>query len=175
IGEEAGRNRLRVARLPADRPGIARTRLPDTPFCPEIRHADVVLDVAVAPEEILPGDGYDDVLKPFRTIEDVHVHAAALGFLVGTALKFGWPREAAERLLAQIVAAPLLAAAPRAPAAHVALAGWLAGTRALVDELAPQWDAVDADWRARWERDRPPFSVAEKGRALGARAAWERA
>jgi acyl-CoA dehydrogenase len=174
IGEEAGRNRLRVVRLPAGRDGVVRTALPDTPFCPEVHHAEVALDVAVAPEEILPGDGYDDALKPFRTLEDVHVHAAALGFLLGTALRFGWPREAAERLLAQIVPAPLLLAAPRAPATHVALAGWLAGTRRLIDELGPCWDAVDADWRARWERDRPLFSIAEKVRALRTRAAWEK-
>ncbi len=173
IGEEAGRNRLRVARVPADRAGVARTALPDTPFCPEIHHAEVVLDVDVAADEILPGDGYDDALKPFRTIEDVHVHAAALGFVLGTALKFGWPREAAERLLAHIAAAPLLAAAPRAPATHVALAGWLAGGRKLLDELAPLWGGVDADWRARWERDRPLFAIAEKARALRTRAAWD--
>jgi hypothetical protein len=174
IGEDAGRNRLRVVRIPADRAGVTRTPLPDTPFCPEVHHAEVALDVAVAPDEVLPGDGYDDALKPFRTLEDVHVHAAALGFLLGTALRFGWPREAAERLLAQIVPAPALAAAPRAPAMHVALAGWLASTRRLVDELAPEWARVDADWRARWERDRPLFAVAEKARALRTRAAWER-
>jgi hypothetical protein len=54
------------------------------------------------------------------------------------------------------------------------LAGWLAGTRRLIDELGPCWDAAPAEWRARWERDRPLFSVAEKARALRTRAAWDK-
>src|SRR5215475_13863930 len=113
VGEEAGRNRLRLVSIPAARAGIVRTALPPTPFCPEIGHAEVALDVEVTPAEILPGDGYDDYLKPFRTIEDVHVHAALLGFLLHTAGRFGWPREASERLLAFLAAAPALAAAPK--------------------------------------------------------------
>lgn len=33
--------------------------------------------------EVLPGDGYDDYIKPFRTLEDVHVHLALGAFLLG--------------------------------------------------------------------------------------------
>jgi len=172
VGEEAGRNRLRVASVPAARAGIVRRALPATPFCPEIGHAEVVMDVELDPAEILPGDGYDDYLKPFRTLEDVHVHAALLGFLVHTAGRSGWPREASERLLALLAAAPALAAAPKRPLAHLALAGWLAATRGLLDELAPHWQRVEPDWRARWERDRPLLSLAEKVRGLRTQAAW---
>ena len=39
-------------------------------FVPEISHAEVELDrVKVSDADVLPGDGYDDYLKPFRTIE----------------------------------------------------------------------------------------------------------
>ena len=42
-------------------------------------------DVAITAHEILPGDGYDRYLKPFRTVEDIHVHAALLGHAIGAA------------------------------------------------------------------------------------------
>ncbi|WP_437615711.1 acyl-CoA dehydrogenase family protein [Sorangium sp. So ce834] len=173
-GAEGGRNRLHAVMIPADRPGVIRTRLPPTPFCPEIDHAEVHLDVAVRPDEILPGDGYDDYLKLFRTIEDIHVLAATLGFVLHTATRFAWPRGAIERLLAQIAPASALAAAPREPAVHLALSGWLAGTERLLADLAPEWAQVDPDWRARWERDQPLLSVAHKARVQRTEAAWKR-
>ena len=49
----------------------------------EIPHAEVGLDrVRVEASAVLPGDGYADYVKPFRTIEDAHVHCALLGYLV---------------------------------------------------------------------------------------------
>ena len=41
--------------------------------------------------DLLPGDGYDIYLKPFRTIEDIHVHAALIGYLVGVARRLEAP------------------------------------------------------------------------------------
>ncbi len=43
----------------------------------------------VADDELLPGDGYDDLLKPFRTIEDTHVLAAAVGWDLAHSLLCG--------------------------------------------------------------------------------------
>lgn len=172
-GAEGGHTRLSAVMIPADRPGVTRTPLPPTPFCPEIGLAEVHLDVEVRPDEILPGDGYDEYLKPFRTIEDIHVLAATLGFVLHTATRFAWPREAIERLLAQLAPASALAAAPREPSVHLALSGWLAGTERLLADLAPHWAQVDPDWRARWERDQPLLSLAHKVRVQRTGAAWK--
>jgi hypothetical protein len=64
----------------------------------------------------------------------------------------------------------LATAPPLAPATHVALAGAIALTRALVDQ-AP-WDTLDPDAFARWKRDRPLLEVAGKARAARREAAW---
>lgn len=171
-----GRNRLALCRIPADRPGVALRELPATPFAPEIPHAALQLHrVQVAAAERLPGDAYERYLKPFRTIEDLHVHAALLGWLVQLARRLGWPRSILEELVLLISAARLLcAAAPDEPTVHVALGGLIAGCRRLLGELAPLWAAADAPTRAFWERDRPLLDVAGKARAQRLEVAWER-
>jgi len=169
--DERGRNRLRLVRVRADAPGVTITPMPAPPFAPEIGHAEVVLDVAVAADDVLPGDGYDDYLKPFRTVEDVHVHAALLGWVLALAERHAWPHELIERLLAVAAALRALAAAPPlAPATHLALAGAIATTRELLDR-AP-WASLDPDAHARWQRDRPLLDVAGRARAARLEAAW---
>ncbi|HUQ06996.1 MAG TPA: acyl-CoA dehydrogenase family protein [Kofleriaceae bacterium] len=170
--DDAGRNRLKLVRVAPGAPGVTITPMPPPPFAPEVAHAEVVLDTRVSPGDILPGDGYTEYLKPFRTIEDIHVHGAMLGWMLGLAARHGWPRELAERLLAAVAALRTLAAAPPlAPATHLALAGAIATTRELV-ERAP-WSTLDPDAHARWQRDRPLLEVAGKARAARLEAAWQ--
>lgn len=159
-----GRNRLVVVKVDPRAPGVTLTEMPPPPFAPEIGHAQVTLDTAVAPEAVLPGDGYDVYLKPFRTIEDIHVHAAVVGWMLGLGERHGWPHDLIERLLAAVATLRQLAAAPPlAPATHLALAGAIAMARELV-ERAP-WDTLDPEALARWRRDRPLLEVAGKARA----------
>lgn len=177
IGEdEAGRNRLKVARVPADAPGVRITPMPEPPFAPEIPHAELALEGApVREDDVLPGDGYEKYLKPFRTIEDAHVHGAALGYLVGVGRRHGWPEATLERLAALITAAQALAAAPPdAPEVHLALAGLLGASEALIREAEPLWERVEAGERARWARDLPLLTIAGRAREARRAKAWER-
>ncbi|HEV8320309.1 MAG TPA: acyl-CoA dehydrogenase family protein [Myxococcota bacterium] len=171
-----GRHRLRALVVEAHRPGIHVTPLPPTPFAPEIRHASIELDnVRVAAADLLPGDGYDRYLKPFRTIEDLHVLGASVGYLLGAARRYDWPRETAEEGCALAAAVRGLAPAleePLAPALHVALAGVLGTVRPWADRCAPLWAGADPGARARWERDRPLLEVAERARNARRAAAW---
>ena len=64
---------LRLVSVSARGPGVVFVPLPPTPFAPEVGHA--ALQLEGAPAELLPGDGYTDYLKPFRTIEDLHVNS----------------------------------------------------------------------------------------------------
>jgi hypothetical protein len=172
-GEEAGRNRLRVVRVSANAPGV-RLHPSTTSFVPEIPHAEVELAGVVANDtDVLPGDGYDAYLKPFRTIEDLHVHAALAGYLIGVARRRGLPREVLERLLVLAVAARSLAHAdPKAATTHAALAGVLDLAQRLVEQLEPLWSAApDAEW-SRWQRDRPLLRVAGGARAARRERAW---
>jgi alkylation response protein AidB-like acyl-CoA dehydrogenase len=170
---EDGKNRLVVVSVDR-RPGLRLEELPETPFVPEIPHARLLLDrVAVAPDEVLPGDGYRDYLKPFRTIEDAHVHAAFLGWLVGVARQSAWPRAMVARLAGRLVTLRALALAPPSdPAVHVALAGALADTATLLDDIEPLWSSVREDTRGRWQRDRALLRVAERARVARLEAAW---
>jgi len=172
-GEEDGRNRLRVVRVRADAPGV-RLIPATTPFVPEIPHAEVALDaVAATDADLLPGDGYDAYLKPFRTIEDIHVHGALAGYLLGVARRRRFAHELQEQLLALAIATQGLSRAdPRADTTHVALAGVIELARRLVAELEAVWAAVpDDEWR-RWQRDRPLLKVAGAARAARRERAW---
>jgi acyl-CoA dehydrogenase len=172
-GEHEGKNRLRVVRVARSAAGVHLIARP-TPFVPEIPHAEVVLNgVTVAEADVLPGDGYADYLKPFRTVEDLHVHAALAGYLIGVARRRGFARSIVEALLASCATSRALAQADRkAPATHLALAGLLAGMTGTVTELERAWDAVpDPEWQ-RWQRDRPLLRVASGAREARRERAW---
>lgn len=176
---EGGRNRLVVVRVPARAPGVT-VEAPgrEIPFAPEIAHHVVRFEGVRVPESAaLPGDGYEDALKPFRSIEDVHVFAAALAYLCGAAGRFDWPRRYREQVVAAVMALRALAGSAsrlRTPESHVALGGALALGRELVDAAEALWDQAEAAERERWRRDRPLLEVAGKARAARLEAAWRR-
>jgi len=153
---------LKVALVEAAAPGVTFEPLPPLPFAPEIGHAQVVL--TGAPAEVLPGDGYDLYLKPFRTVEDIHVFGAALAYLAAAGRRARWSGDAIAEIGAVVAALATLAACdPRERETHLVLGGALALGRALIAraDLA----GLPDDERARWERDRPLLGLAEKVRA----------
>lgn len=168
IGEHEGRNRLRVARVASNAPGVRLQSMGELPFVPELPHGQVELDGAYA-AEVLEGDGYERYLKPFRTVEDVHVHAALLGYLIGAGRRCGWR---VERLTALAVTAAALAAREASDAAtHVAVAGLIEETRAALEALDLR--KLPAEERERWERDKALLDVAGRVRAKRLERAWE--
>jgi hypothetical protein len=148
----------------------------ETPFIPEIPHAIVRFDrVLVSPERVLTGDGYDDYLKPFRTVEDIHVHLAGLGYLIGVGRRCVWAESLLERAIALVVTGRALASLePLAASTHVALAGLLAESRSLFQDCEPEWSKASGDERERWQRDRALFTVAERARSARQKSAWDR-
>lgn len=171
-----GRKRLAVVRVPVGREGVHLDPLPTLPFVPEIPHASGRFEgVRVEPAERLPGDGYTDYLKPFRTVEDLHVHGALLAWLVGTGRRLDWPEATLEGLLSLVATVlPLAAAPPLDQAVHVALAGAIAAAGRAVAELDPLWESADEELRLRWQRDRGLLAVASTARNKRSEAAWVR-
>lgn len=172
VGED-GRPRIRLVRVGARATGVTVEARPPTPFAPEVPHAIVrMAGVSVAGLDVLPGDGYARYLKPFRTIEDLHVLAATLTYLLRLAR--------AERIstLAECVVAHLhtlaaIAMPPEGtPQAHVALAGVFASVRALLAEHHAALVALPDEVGARLARDLPLLAVAEVARAARTAAAW---
>ena len=172
--DATGTNRLRVVRVSTSAPGVRMTATA-APFVPEIEHSTVELtDVAVRDEDVLPGDGYADYLKPFRTVEDAHVHAALAAYLMSVARRRGW-REHTERMLALALAARTIAVAePKLATTHIALAGVLALAAREVADLETHWAAAAEDAEhARWLRDRPLLGTAASARAARRERAWQ--
>lgn len=168
---EDGKNRLRVVRVPVTAPGVT-VRATTAAFVPEIPHAEVTLDgVLVAEADVLPGDGYEDYLKPFRTVEDLHVYGALLGYLIGVARRRAMPHDVIEPLVALAAATRSLAAADAKDAAtHAALAGLLSLVNVAVARVEVQWGADDE--RTRWDRDRPLLRIASAAREARRDRAW---
>ena len=164
IGKNGERNQLQVARIPSKREGVTIRDRDPIAFAPEIPHARVSFrDVRVEAAEILEGDGYERYVKPFRTIEDVHVIAAWLGHVVRLVRAYDQPREMIEQALAALAALRSIAEEPPLdPGAHIALAGVLTAAA----ELASKLDLAGADEavRARWQRDFPLLAVAGSAR-----------
>ncbi len=169
-----GKPRLRMVRVSTSAPGVRMTSA-SAPFVPEIPHAEVELErVRVTADDILPGDGYTDYVKPFRTIEDVHVHAALIGYLLGVARRHELARDLIEQLIATAVTARTIALAdPRSPATHLALAGLITFAGEHVVETERAWEETDDDEWKRWLRDRPLLRVAGAARAARCQRAWE--
>ncbi len=174
--DERGRPQIRVVRVDADVPGVQVTPMPATPFTPEILHGEVRLDeVRVAAAALLPGDGYERYIKPFRTIEDLHIQGALFGFLLGTARRHAAPRALLERLAALLATIRALAVSdPGDAGVHVALAGALRTAASLVTEVETIWALAGDPSYALWERDRLLLGSAENARTKRLERAWTR-
>lgn len=174
--DENGRNRLAAVLVPAAREGVSTPASGRTsPIVPEIPHTEAHFDnVAVSRDERLSGDGYERYLKPFRTLEDLHVHVALLAWLLQVGRRSGWSREQCERFLPVLLAAlPMAKMDPSRAATHVALAGLISAGRALVQEVEGAFDQVDAPTRERWNRDRALLGIAQSARERRRESAWE--
>lgn len=178
VASSAGeRPQLRVALVPSGTPGLTLTAMPPTRFVPEVPHARVTLmNVRLAANALLPGDGYDTYVKPFRTIEDTQVTAAVLAYLLREARSRTWPGEFRERIVATLQALSEVAAdAADSAANHVLLAGALRWAHTLYAEADALWAGAGDDEAAqRWKRDAALFAVAAKAREARAARAWER-
>jgi hypothetical protein len=141
--------------------------MPATPFVPEVPHAELRFEqVVIAEEAILPGDGYTEYVKAFRTVEDLHVNASVLGYLLSAAARNGWPDTLVERLVAAVATARSLAALDaKRPETHIVLAGLLADVASIVEAAEPSWSLASDGERERWYRDRMLTQVASKARA----------
>jgi hypothetical protein len=167
--DEIGRNKLVMVRVPAKNAKLVAST---APMVPEIPHAEVELDHARI-SEVLPGDGYSEYVKPFRTIEDTHVHAALLGYLIGVCRRHKLAHDYIEQLLATAVSLREIATADaKSPITHLLLAGAITQSLRLVAAVERDWESINDDEWKRWLRDRPLLAVAAKARAARRDAAW---
>ncbi len=172
--DETGKNRLKLVLVDARASGVAMTEMPSPPFAPELPHAAITFtNVLVRAGDVLPGDGYDTYVKPFRTIEDAHMFLAILGHTIAACRTYGGSNEIIERAATVALALRQIAALdPSAPSTHIALAGAIDIGRRVLAETDPVWALSPSDVRARWERDRALLHVAERARIERRSRAW---
>ncbi|MCH8541949.1 MAG: acyl-CoA dehydrogenase family protein [Alcanivorax sp.] len=175
---DSSRPQLRVVRVPASATGVTFQPQPPLPFIPEVPHCGVAFESVALPDDaVLPGDGYSDYLKPFRTIEDIHVMLALLAHGLREVRRLGGPAEAA--LLSALGAALASVSAlaerdPAAPLTHWLLDAAQEDAAALYERVGALLAAHPADpAAARWQRDARLFGIAGKARALRAQRARE--
>lgn len=175
----AGGDRLdiRVALVPASATGVRLEDMAPLAFTPEVPHARLALEAVTLPADaLLPGDAYEGLTKPFRTVEDIHISAAVLAYLLREARQQQWPPAYAEALVATLCLLGDLAAQSMTDAAvHVALAGALNQVQGLYREAGELWQAgVASEAALRWQRDAALFGIAGKVRQLRAERAWQK-
>lgn len=172
-----GRAQIRIARIDSKAQGLKIEKMQATRFVPEVPHAQLQFtNLKIEESAILPGDGYDQYVKPFRTIEDTHVQAAVLSYLMREGQRLSWPEHWLERLSALLAALGKVSDMPAShPETHIALAGALAIGAGLIGESEEFWKCSATDPAAlRWWRDRELLKVAASARAQRTRRAWER-
>ena len=170
----SGRAAIKLAKVSSESPGLKIQAMPATRFVPEVPHAQLKFeDVEV--DALLPGDGYDLYVKPFRTVEDIHVQAAILSYLMREAQRLAWPEHWIERLSALLAALATLSNMPASHAeTHIGLAGALRISAGLIEEAEAFWLKSAAEPAAlRWRRDKELLQVAGKARELRTQRAWE--
>jgi hypothetical protein len=174
-GEKEGRNVLRLVLVDPGAHGVRVEPMADLPFVPEVPHATVTFHGAPA-SGVLDGDGYERYVKPFRTLEDVHVSAALLAYVIVEARARGWPPSVAEDAMAAIASLRGISDLPPLDlAVHVTLAGALRGARAVFEAADRCFAEGPSDDAARrWARDRPLRAVADRARGLRLEAAWRK-
>lgn len=173
---QEGRNQIRIVRVPRDAHGLSVSPMKQVPFIPEISHDEVSFDnVRVPTEALLPGDGYTDHLRPFRTAEDVFVSAALMGYLFRIAHELGWPHAIFELLTCHVASLHAIVGEDlTAPETHVALGGLFAQQRLVLGQVDKLWQDADPTSRDSWNRDKVILEVAGKVRAARLDTAWKR-
>lgn len=173
----AERAALRVAMVPASLSGVRLEGMPPTKFVPEVPHAQIRFkNVRIPVEALLPGDGYERYVKPFRTVEDAHVTAGVVAYLVREARRLGWSKAWIERAVSVLLSLEAVGVLePSSSATHVAIAGALSFVHELVAEAERLWTWSPADpAAARWERDRQLLNIASAARIQRIDRAWDR-
>lgn len=159
-----GRPCLAACVVGAATSGVTVKAMPALPMVPDIPHGELLLDGAV-PLRVLPDDGYVAVLKRFRTIEDIHVHAALTAWLLAAGHRLSWPAPLVEEGLVALAALDHAARlSPDAPATHRLLGGALTQVQLMVERAEPHWEAAPAPLRQMWQRDRVLMRIARGAR-----------
>lgn len=174
VGRNGDRNDLRMVALPSDRQGIVVDLEPYESWGPEFQICDLhFTNVEVHADEVLPGDGYLNAIKPFRLIEDVYNTAGSLIGLFQLARRHSRASEQLEPLVGLIVQAAAIAETDMASdAAVVLLSDFLGRADAAWSEFWAGWTNPPASITEAWTPERSLTGVAAAARETRRSNAW---
>lgn len=172
--KKEGKNPLKMVRVKNGADGLVATPMPPLPFIPELPHCTLLFENAwVSAKDVCPGDGYLDYVKPFRTLEDIHVCAAVSGFAFRMGIACNWPRHDLEQVLSLVLMVCTLPIKdPLSPALHIVLGGVFSHLERLVARIPALITNADNKTRKMWERDAPVLKIAAKARKQRLSTAW---
>lgn len=170
-----GKNSIRIMTIDSKTPGIRIVPMKNLHLVPEISHCELIFtDVKILEIDLLPGDGYTDYIKPFRTVEDLHISAGILGYLFKNACRYDWGTDIKESILGRIASVRNLAlCSPTAPAVHIVTGDVLNQIKELFTRLEPFWVKVGGQAKQAWDRDKILMNIADKVRTRRLQTAWE--
>ena len=155
---------LTAVLLATDQPNVTLHTGPALNMLTDIPHCAVQFNQASG--QALPGDGWQDYSKPFRTLEDAHVLAAMCAWLYGQSLLDHWPQPLQLQLIAVLAALKETLQQPsREASSHLLLAAALAqfaGLQAPINQALQQCSS-----RATtqvWQRDKAVLDIASSAR-----------
>lgn len=149
--------------LPSDAAGVQITAGPPLPMLPDVPHARLQLSAAAA--ERLPGDGWADYVKPFRSLEDLHVLTAMCAWVYGIGVRQDWPLALRLRLLAVLAGCAGVADMQLHTASgHLALAAVSAQFSDLRAPLNVAFNDGPAHLAEQWRRDQRVLDLAQVAR-----------
>ncbi|RMF16503.1 MAG: hypothetical protein D6761_06190 [Candidatus Dadabacteria bacterium] len=174
---EDGRPRLTACIVSLDQDGVTMRPRPPFPVMPDVPHAVVTFDEVFVPgSAVLPGDAYEQMVRPFRTAEDLHVLSAVTGLGLRLAVGLRHAELVAEMLaIAELLTGVLAGLELSNPRGHLLLAGAMAQSRASwAQMLSVSRERGQHERAAILERDLGVFSVAAKARHRRTERALER-
>jgi hypothetical protein len=169
-----GQNNIRLVCVDSQTHGISIKPLKHIPFIPEISHGKLELNnVQITESQILPGDGYTDYVKPFRTLEDIHVTSAILGYLFRTGCLFNWPQHVKSQILSILAMIKSVSLSnPFDNTLHILLGGISSLFESFVKSLEPYWKLTNSRTDSQWNRDKKLLTIAKKAREKRLSSAW---
>jgi alkylation response protein AidB-like acyl-CoA dehydrogenase len=155
--------RLAMLQVDSDACGVVLEPGPALPLLPDIPHARVLFNAA--PARQLAGDGWTDYVKPFRSLEDLHVMAAICAWAYGAGVRLQWQQALRLRLLAVLAGCAGVAGnALHSATGHLALAAVSDSFAALRGELDQAFAAGPTDLAQQWQRDQRVLDLAQGAR-----------
>lgn len=144
--------------------------MPSLGMIPDIQHGQLSLDGVNG--KLLPGDGYVDYSKRFRTLEDIHVLTAFTSLVMSMSYRYGLPSTILQKGLF-ILNFVLTNQLSENSIQHLNIHQAFELFRSLTEEFIGQAEKLPDDFVEEWKRDSKLFKVASKARNARKKRALE--